>query len=75
MMDKSKVKALLKQNEGPKLDFKEKLDLSTESGKKELAKDVLAIANTQGGRGHIVLGIRDKTKEVVGVESDIMANK
>ncbi len=70
-MDKSKVKALLKQNEGPKLDFKEKLDLSTESGKKELAKDVLAIANTQGGRGHIVLGIRDKTKEVIGVESDV----
>lgn len=70
-MDKSKVKALLKQNEGPKLDFKEKLDLSTESGKKELAKDVLAIANTQGGRGHIILGIKDKTKEVVGVEPDI----
>lgn len=70
-MDRSKVKALLRQNEGPKLDFKEKLDLTTESGKKELAKDVLAIANTQGGRGHIVLGIKDKSKEVVGVEPDL----
>ncbi len=70
-MDKSKVKALLRQNEGPKLDFKEKLDLSTESGKKELAKDVLAIANTQGGRGHIILGIKDKSKEVVGVDPDL----
>lgn len=69
-MDKQRIKALLKQNEGPKLDFKEKLDLSTESGKKELAKDVLAITNTQGGRGHILIGIQDKTKAVLGVEDD-----
>lgn len=69
-MDKQKIKALLKQHEGPKLDFKEKLDLSTESGKKELAKDVLAITNTQGGRGHILIGIQDKTKAVIGVNPE-----
>ncbi len=67
-MDKQKIKALLKQHEGPKLDFKAKLDLSTESGKKELAKDVLAIANTQGGRGHILIGVEDKTKVIIGTD-------
>lgn len=69
-MDKQKIKALLKQHEGPKLDFKAKLDLSTESGKKELAKDVLAIANTQGGRGHILIGVEDKTKVIIGVNPE-----
>ncbi len=69
-MEKQKIKALLKQHEGPKLDFKEKLDLNTESGKKELAKDVLAITNTQGGRGHILIGIQDKTKVVIGVDPE-----
>lgn len=67
-MDRQRIKTLLKQSEGPKLDFKEKLDISTESGKKELAKDVIAIANTQGGRGHILVGVRDKSKELIGID-------
>lgn len=74
-MEHPRIKALLKQSEGPKLDFKEKLDISSESGKKELAKDVLAIANTQGGRGHILVGIRDKSKEVVGVNLEDYAEE
>lgn len=67
-MDKQRLKSILKQSEGPKLDFKELLDLTGESGKKELAKDVLAITNSQGGRGHIIIGIRDHSKEVVGID-------
>lgn len=74
-MDKQRIKALLKQPEGPKLDFKEKIDLGTESGKKELAKDVLAIANTQGGRGHILIGVKDKSKELVGVSPEDYAEE
>lgn len=69
-MDKQKIKALLKQHEGPKLDFKQQLDLSTESGKKELAKDVLAITNTQGGRGYILIGVQDKTKTIIGINPE-----
>lgn len=69
-MDAQKLTALLKRSEGPKLDFKAKLDLTTESGKKELAKDVMAIANSQGGRGHILVGIEDKTKAVLGIAED-----
>lgn len=67
-MDCHKLRRLLKKEEGPKLDFKAEYDLSTESGKKELTKDVIAIANSRGGRGYIILGIEDKTKRVLGIE-------
>ncbi len=67
-MDIEKLEKLLKQPEGFKLDFKEFLQLETESDKKEFVKDVCAIANSSGGRGHIVFGIRDKSRKVVGVD-------
>ncbi|KXZ40186.1 Predicted transcriptional regulator, contains HTH domain [Alkalithermobacter thermoalcaliphilus JW-YL-7 = DSM 7308] len=69
-MYRLKIDSLIKQNEGPKLDYKLKLSLDTESEKKELAKDIAAIANTNGGRGYIIFGIEDKTKKVVGVQKD-----
>ena len=66
-MDKNKLKQLLKGEEGPKLDFKASLSLITESEKKELTKDVIAMANSRGGRGYILFGIEDKTKKVLGI--------
>lgn len=66
-MDRYKLVQLLKQDEGPKLDFKEKIDIDTESGKKELAKDIIALANSPGGRGYLVIGVQDKTKRIVGL--------
>lgn len=66
-MDINKLRQLLKLEEGPKLDFKEKLSLNSESEKKELAKDVSAIANSRGGRGHIIFGVQDKTKKILGI--------
>lgn len=68
-MDKYKLKQLLRQEEGPKLDFKASLCLITESEKKELTKDVIAIANSRGGRGYIIFGIEDKTKKILGVDT------
>ncbi len=62
------MKQLLKQEEGPKLDYKASLHLNTESEKKEFAKDIIAIANSRGGRGYIIFGIEDKTKRILGVE-------
>ncbi|MBP1743153.1 MAG: ATP-binding protein [Firmicutes bacterium] len=67
-MDSKRLSNLIKRPEGPKLDFKLTIDLQLESGRKELAKDVCAIANSKGGRGYIIIGIEDKTKKVVGVE-------
>jgi len=62
------LKYLLSRPEGIKLDFKQSISLEYDSDKKEFAKDICAIANSKGGRGYIIYGIKDKTKEVVGVE-------
>ncbi|MCB2292862.1 putative DNA binding domain-containing protein [Clostridium algoriphilum] len=67
-MDIKKIRMLLKRDEGTKLDFKQKIDALTEGGKKELAKDVSAIANSRGGRGYIIVGVEDKTKRIVGID-------
>ena len=69
-MDNKKISILLKRDEGTKLDFKLKMDILIESGKKELVKDICAIANSRGGRGYIVIGVEDKTKKIVGINVD-----
>lgn len=69
-MDKKKLMSLIRKEEGPKLDFKLKLDLSNEMGKKELTKDICAIANSNGGRGYIIVGIQDKTKKIFGINNN-----
>lgn len=69
-MDYLKLLALLEKEEGPKLDFKVKLNFDYDSGKKELAKDICAIANSRGGRGYMLFGIEDKTKEIVGIDAN-----
>jgi predicted HTH transcriptional regulator len=66
-MDKRKLMNLLKKIEGPKLDFKQYIQIETDSGRKELAKDICAIANSKGGRGYLVIGVEDKTKKIVGI--------
>lgn len=66
-MDKRKLLTLIKKGEGTKIDFKEKINLDIESNKKELAKDVCAIANSKGGRGYLIIGVEDKTKNIVGI--------
>lgn len=69
-MDSQKLIYLLSKEEGTKLDFKLKLNLDTEGNKKEFAKDICAIANSKGGRGYILFGIEDKTKNIVGISTD-----
>ncbi|ABP66559.1 putative transcriptional regulator [Caldicellulosiruptor saccharolyticus DSM 8903] len=69
-MDKYKLKILLESDEGPKLDFKSTLSLETEGEKKELVKDVIAIANSRGGRGYIIFGVEDKTKRIFGIKNE-----
>lgn len=71
-MDIKRLISLINKDEGPKLDFKLKLELWNETGKKELTKDVCAIANSKGGRGHIIVGIEDKTKRIIGIKEEDM---
>ncbi|MGG5460770.1 AlbA family DNA-binding domain-containing protein [Clostridium sp. B9] len=74
-MNNNKLKNLLKKNEYEKLDFKLKLEPFTEGAKKELAKDVCAIANSRGGRGYIIIGVEDKTKRIVGFEEKYLTEE
>jgi predicted HTH transcriptional regulator len=69
-MDIKRMETLIKRDEGTKLDFKQRIELELESGRKELAKDVCAIANSRGGRGYIVIGVEDKTKRIIGMEGN-----
>jgi hypothetical protein len=55
--------------EAETLDFKEKVDLSDRRSVVELAKDVLAMANTRGG--HIVVGVEDETFRIIGVQPNL----
>ena len=71
-MDGQKLRQLLAMEEGPKLDFKAELHLSTESEKKELVKDVIAMANTRGGRGYILFGVEDKSRRLLGLEEPLL---
>lgn len=63
-----KLEELLRLGEGEKLDYKLQFNLDTETRKKEFVKDITAIANTKGGRGYLIFGVEDKTREVVGIK-------
>lgn len=67
-MDEKKLLSIISKGEGIKVDFKRELNLSYDSYKKELAKDVCAIANSRGGRGYIIVGVEDKSREIIGVK-------
>ena len=67
-MNKKKLINLIKKQEGPKLDFKIMINLDLENGRKELAKDICAMANSKGGRGYLVIGIEDKTRSIIGLD-------
>jgi predicted HTH transcriptional regulator len=69
-VDSKRLLSLIKKDEGVKLDFKLRLSLQYESNKKELAKDISAIANSRGGRGYIIIGVEDKSKKIVGLKDD-----
>ncbi len=59
-----KITELLKAPEGKTLEFKRDL-----SSPQNLLKTLTAFANTAGGR--VIIGVRDKTREVVGVEDPL----
>ncbi len=54
------------------LDFKETLDLAQCRDRVELAKDVLAMANSGGG--DIVVGVEDATRRRVGIDEKVAAS-
>jgi len=70
LISQSKIRELHSQGESSRLDYKLLYDLSQDSEKMELAKDVCSIANflyQTSGYGYLVIGIEDGTKRVVGI--------
>ena len=74
-MDIQRLKQLLSREENEKMDFKAQLKLTTEGEKKELVKDVTAIANSRGGRGYIIFGVEDKTKRLLVLTLNSLKNE
>ncbi|MBI2266444.1 MAG: ATP-binding protein [Armatimonadetes bacterium] len=58
------IKDLLAENEGKTLEFKENL-----RPMQNITRAAVAFANTAGGT--IVIGVRDRTKEVVGLNDPL----
>lgn len=72
-MDADAIRELVARHEGPFLDFKRQPYDSTPAGNRELAKDIMAIANglaPHNAAGHILIGVEeahDGTGRIVGV--------
>lgn len=56
---------LLRISEGPRLEFKAELKMSTSAEKRELCKDISALANSQGG--YILYGISEANGVISGI--------
>lgn len=65
-MNAEKLAALLSQEEGIALEFKESLDLDSREGKGKFLKDLLALVNSPANQSFLIVGIEDKTKKPVG---------
>ena len=59
------IKELLTKDEGKTLEFKE-----NSRSKGNIIRTIVAFANTAGGA--LVIGVRDKTREVIGVPGPLM---
>ncbi|MEC0125370.1 ATP-binding protein [Paenibacillus pabuli] len=70
MINKDKFYEILATGrEDDKWDFKENLSIDNKQKFYNVLKDMLAFANSDGG--YLVLGVKDKTHELVGVENEI----
>lgn len=56
------VKSLIKQKEGERLDFKQKI-----TSREKIAKTLAGFANTKGG--YLVIGVSD-TKKIIGIDPE-----
>jgi predicted HTH transcriptional regulator len=65
-------KALAAKSETANVDYKEGFSWTSANRDKkyELVKDLMAMANTKDG-GRVIMGIRNKTFELVGVADDV----
>lgn len=68
MITERKLIKLMKEEEGPELDYKGDLVLEGDGDKAQFVKDILALANN-GGKTRIITGVEDKTRKLVGIKT------
>ena len=56
---------LLRVSEGPRLEFKAELNMSTSAEKREVCKDISALANSQGG--YVLYGVSEANGVISGI--------
>jgi len=74
-LSKEKIRSLIGlEIEEEALDFKESLDFksSQKRSQLELVRDIVAMANTEGG--YIILGVEDKSFKVKGIDDECKKN-
>lgn len=67
------IRTLIKEGEGPKVEFKREIHLSGAAGQVEFSKDVSSLANTLnqfGNEGYLLVGIEDN-REVAGLSAPL----
>ena len=75
MININKIKQIIEtEDEGPTLDYKEDLVLNTDGDKAQFVKDILSLANS-GQPAHIIIGIEDGTKKLVGLKKNHKAEQ
>ena len=66
-MNQELVARLITEDESIFLEFKSDLDLSSKFGKAKFLREVLSLANSPIKQGYLLLGVEDKTKNIVGI--------
>lgn len=74
MLSHEEINELLNAPEGTKLEFKEKVDLSESYAKTDFLYHLLALVNSPGGTAHLIIGVNDKTREVIGTNDSTGLN-
>jgi type I restriction-modification system DNA methylase subunit len=72
------IKQIIAKNEGSTIEFKEKLENSTEENTKEngvnkVLRAVCSFLNAEGGT--VLIGVNDKSLEIVGIDAEILELK
>jgi len=62
------IQALLQQPESTSLEFKRNIDLRNERSRAKFIKEVLSLANMHLDISYLIIGVDDKTKDIIGFE-------
>jgi len=72
-MNAGQVRRLIAQGEGPTVEFKREIDLSSREGQAEFCKDLMSLANimrSMGKTSYLLIGVED-TGEIVGMKTPL----